>query len=223
MSRHLRSDFNDLASTFADLHLEVVKYLEAGQCLSEKIKNSIFDSDGASGEISGEAPLTENEVRNLLALNRCLIDLRRHLKTVVEDVQPRLESKLADVSDPMADYEIDVKIAYVLRQGDLEFNEDDDNYLTTRYEMIRNINDDEDESEDYAECSLPEDLRAEAHCWYFHDLYDHSYGIERPRLSLRDCLRVAQIFIDVEILQQYRFDVDRGTWSATWFEKQVHR
>ena len=37
------------------------------------------------------------------------------------------------------------------------------------------------------------DFNETPHCWLFHDLYDHSYGLEQPTLSLQDCLRMGRI------------------------------
>jgi hypothetical protein len=54
-------------------------------------------------------------------------------------LEPGLRAKLADPTSRMYDYEIDAEIAYVLRDDDQEAVEDDDNILTHRAEMLKDI------------------------------------------------------------------------------------
>jgi hypothetical protein len=56
----------------------------------------------------------------------------------------------------------------------------------------------------------------------FHDLYDHSYGLDMPSLSLKDCTRVGSIWVDVIIRQQYFLDVASGNWSKSVPAQPAH-
>ena len=58
------------------------------------------------------AALTNAEERQLLALNRQLLNVTRHLRTVVDDINPRLKAKRANPSDLMCDFEIEARIDY---------------------------------------------------------------------------------------------------------------
>ena len=44
-----------------------------------------------------------------------------------------------------------------------------------------------------------------AHCYLFHDLYDHSFGEDEPSLSFADCLRIGSISVDANICKEYLF------------------
>ena len=205
MARELRNAGNDLPSEFAELHEAVAKCKQCVERLSEKL-DAVYEADRTLREHWWDKKtLSDAEVSQLLALNRRLRDIDPLLKSIAKDVEPRLEAKLADPNDPMYDYEIEARLDFILREDDPDYSEDDDNILTTRRESLRHQQ--SREHTDYAESICPENLRAEPHCWRFHDLYDHAYGEDAPSLSFRDCLRVGRVFIDVEVWQQYDFEL----------------
>ena len=156
---------------------------------------------------SADLPLTEPEVVQLRALNRRLVDITRHLGSVAKDVTPRLEAKLADPADPMYDYEIEVRIDYILREDDPEYDDEEDNILATGTESLKNLC---FLDENYYKGIGSDGLKAESQCWLFHDLHDHDYGLESPRVPHRDCLRIGRIYVDVQVWQQYDFDVSEA-------------
>jgi hypothetical protein len=158
--------------------------------------------------------LTEGEIAGLLRLNHRLSDLEHHLTEVALELTPRLEAKLADSNDRMADYEIDATLQFLLREDDVFAL--DENILTVRKERLKDFQahglaDNRDHREpcraDMAQ------LGKDRHCWLFHDLYDHGYGLTAPRVPLRDCLRIGKVWIDVVIQQQYCLNVDTGEWT----------
>lgn len=59
---------------------------------------------------------------------------------------------------------------------------------------------------------FPGRLNETPHCWLFHDLYDHSYGLGQPALSLRDCLRIDRIWVRVAVEHQATLDLETGHW-----------
>lgn len=156
--------------------------------------------------------LSDDEVAGLLRLNRRLSDLERYLQNAAQDLTPRLEAKLADSNDGMADYEIEATLHFVLREDDPEFDDSEDNFLTVRKEDLKRIYrlaDDKDHRD------LPmRQLKGERHCWLFHDLYDHSYGLRAPRVPLCECLRIGTAWVDIVIRQQYWLNIDTGKWIS---------
>ena len=203
MARELRSAGKGLPSEFAEVHSAVVRCQENIQELSAKLEAAYEANETLRDNWWGES-LTDDDIHQLLALNRQLRDIAPFLRSVADDVRPRLESKVADPNDRMYDYEIEAQIDFILREDDPEYDEDDDNILTTRNESLRRQT--EGHRIDYERIG-PDGLRAEPHCWHFHDLYNHDYGEESPSLSFRDCLRIGTILIDVQVWQQYSFDV----------------
>ncbi len=158
-----------------------------------------------------------DQVDPLLLLNRRLAEIEGLLDQVKQDIQPGLLSKLADGGDPMSDFELDAKIHYILKESDPEWDDDSDNILTRRrHGMPYSKGAEKIFSEiDFCEHKPGLDpISAEPHCYLFHDLYDHSYGLAEPRLSFQDCARVGEIWIDVVIRQQYFLNVETGKWAC---------
>jgi hypothetical protein len=177
--------------------------------------------------VLGEERLEEAEVAGLMTLNRRLAGLEQHLRDQALALEPRLRAKLADPTSRMYDYEIDAEIAYVLREDDEEAVDDDDNILTHRDEMLKDMRKTHmlADGEDYRETVRADmaQLDGEPHCWLFHDLYDHSYGFSKPSVPLRDCLRIGKILVDVVIRQQYCLDLATGEWSQPPTEEKERK
>ena len=157
--------------------------------------------------------LNTKETARLLQLNRNLATLQNFLADQANQIKPALLGKKSDPHDPMADFEIETKLTYALREDDEDSCDDSDNCLTIRNENLKIFNNwqKRDDFREYRQGN--EDLNAEPHCWLFHDLYDYSYGLAQPKVPLRDCLRLGEVWVDMIITHQYRFNLDTGEWS----------
>lgn len=207
MERDLHLAGDNLPAELSKLHSALARCQESIKDLSTEF-NAIFETGEALSSYWWEESPTEAEIQQLLLLNRQLRGIDPFLRSVADDVRPRLESKLADPNDPLYDYEIEARIDFILHENDPEYDDNDDNILTTRWDSLKHSwRDAEKDSVDFAESILSEELRKEPHCWRFHDLYDHDYDVDSPRLSFRDCLRVGKVWVDVQIWQQYSFDI----------------
>ena len=182
------------------------------QSLSNQLEVLVIVDSRLLGENSYPANLSEIEVTRLLQLNRRLSELEHFFVSIMQEAELAMKAKVSNAKDPMEDYEIELKIDYVLREDDPEYEEDDDNYLTSRSLVLENLLKEKDEEGkiiDWAESFAPEFLHTEPHCWLFHDLYDHSYGPESPSLSFENCARIGKIFVEVQIRQQYEIDLNK--------------
>ncbi|MFZ4538192.1 hypothetical protein [Propionivibrio sp.] len=204
MTKALQSLGNELPPEFSEIEAAVMTWQESIERLSAEFQ-ALYGADNDLMAYWQDDPLSDAENSQLLALNKRLVDVTRHLRAVAEDVTPRLEAKFADPNDPMSDYEIEALIYFVLSEDDPDFDDDCDNFIATRNEYLKHLPPQEFES--FAESNVPKGLLAEPHCWLFHDLYDHDHGIDSPRISFRDCLRIGKIHVDVQVTQQYDLDV----------------
>lgn len=172
--------------------------------ISSKMCNETLDK---------EQLLTPKDVQGLLQLNRHLAKLEDFLVAQESSLSAILANKEADPNDPMADYEIEAELHYTLREDDPEWSDDSDNFLTQRTESLKGS----------ATCVMSDDFRenrpgmeevnTEPHCWLFHDLYDHRYGLTKPDVPLLDCLRLGKVWVDVVIRQQYWLNLETGEWD----------
>lgn len=212
-AKHLQQAMNELPAELGELHAAVAECLKSSERLQQVTMDTLGSDELAKLAIP-KTELTKTEESQLLALNRHLRNLTRHLRAVVDDVKPRLDAKLANPDDPMHDYEIEARIDYQLRERDPDFAEDDDNYLTSRTESLKSSLFGW-EREVCPLPLLPAGLLVEPHCALFHNIYNESYGVEGPKLSFRDCLRIGSIFVDVQIWQQYELNAQDGTFTKT--------
>ena len=166
------------------------------------------------GGDSQENQLNADEVERLLRLNRHLAKMEIFLNTLATTLTPALADQVADPSDPMDDFEIDAEMHYTLREDDPEWSEDSDNFLTSREEFLKPILCRYSMGDDHRQF-MPnlEAINTEPHCWSFHDLWDHEYGLAKPCVPLRDCLRLGKVWVDVLIRQQYWLNLDTGEWD----------
>jgi hypothetical protein len=155
----------------------------------------------------------------LRKLNESLRSIGQFSVDVSHELLPVLNAKLEDQQDPMVDYEIDARLAFVLREDDSQYSEVDDNFLTERKFPLKGgaplLTDFTTDHCDMRHSSVPI-WPSEPHCYLYHDLYDHSYGLTSPRLPLSECSRLGRVYIDIIVQQQYMFDLATGTLVKNW-------
>lgn len=165
---------------------------------------------------------TAEEIEGLLRFNQCLSTLEKHLQDLGQTQNKRMMEKVATLVDPTDDYEIEVTLHFILREGDWEFDEDEDNFLATRclslkcgayFEMIDDGQDHKDPGRKF-----PGALQEVPHCRLFFDLYTYSHGFNQRKLSLKDCLRIGRIWVDVAVQHQATLNIETGLWEKPIFE-----
>ncbi len=163
-----------------------------------------------------KSEFTTDEINELLRFNDRLAELERYLCDLGANENLHVAARVSDSNDPLNDYEIDATLYFTLREDDPEFDEDDDNFLTKRKMSLKHLDREwglgDGRDHRVSIPHFPGSLNEIAHCWLFHDLYDHSYGLEQPALSLQDCLRVGSIWVDVAVRHQATLAIKSGKW-----------
>ena len=161
-----------------------------------------------------DVPLNPDEVERLLRLNQQLVKVEALIDMLSGSLKPVLANKVADLGDPMQDYEIDVKLDYSLREDDPEWDEDSDNVLSQREQPL--TPDDIYPGRVHLRGLAPADvaaITARPHGWLFRDLTSTDRGLNMPVVPPRECLRLGTVFVDVVIRQQYQLNLDTGEWE----------
>ena len=156
--------------------------------------------------------LSADETKRLQQLNRAMNTFSQFMHQTADSIRPAMKEKLSNAADPMVDFEIEARIDYVLRNDDSEWKDDNDNYLSSRQQCLTDDREDGKLSEDLRYPSTPEAFQSEPLSRLLYDLTNYSFGPESPKLSLRDCLQIGQVFMDIQVWWQYAFDVDSGKW-----------
>lgn len=159
---------------------------------------------------------TAEEISQLLRFNQRLLALEQYLCELSAKECMTLDARVCDPNDPLDDYEIEATLYFTLGEDDPAFDEDEDNFLTQRQVNLKHcprdwgLGDGQDHREPVRH--FPCDLNEVPHCWLFHDLYDHSYGLEQHSIMLQDCLRVDSIWVNVAVCHQATLDIKTGKW-----------
>lgn len=154
------------------------------------------DLSGVEGERVGEFDSVLRKLTNLLE-RECA------------RAQAPLDACLAEPSDPMADFEVDVRIDYLADEHTPGYSEDSDNRLTFRDYPMRRRHSGEP-------CVLSGEWGASgqesSHCWLFHDLTEHYYGLTQPAVPTEKIYAIGQVWADVVVRRQYLLDTRTGNW-----------
>jgi hypothetical protein len=151
--------------------------------------------------------LSQSNREYLLSVNARLRKIQDQVLREAEHIIPQLETRVADVTDPLIDFECEVRVAYHLREDDQEYDENDDNIFIEQDETITHIlkyNDHCYRSKIWNDIQFIEShpLQREDHCWLYHDLYDHH------DLDFKDLLRIGWIWVDIKTIYQYIEDIE---------------
>jgi len=180
----------------------------------EKIKARF--SENRHGQ-EGSERFTDSEVERLMKLNRSLGEIETLVQETAHELWPELVDKIKNPNSPMGDFEFETQIDFMLRDDDPEASDDSDNIMTTRKVFVSQPDRKTIDKEliDFRESGNGEtnQLATEPHCHLFHDLYEHSYGVEQPSVPLRDCLRIGSVWVEVIVRQQYFLDLETGKWN----------
>ncbi len=143
-------------------------------------------------------------------------DISEFMHQTADAIRPVMQAKTADNLDPIYDYEIEAKLDFALRDDDPEYDEDSENYLSSRSETLRFDRNEDYLNDDWRGSLTPEAFLSEPLSWLLHSLTEQSYGPKGPRVQLKNCLRIGKVFLDVQVWYQYVFDLDEGKWIKRW-------
>lgn len=145
-------------------------------------------------------PLSESEISALRRVNDQLRALTVEMKEEALRQVQILEGRVADSTDPVDDFCIDVEVKFILSDDDPEYREDDDNILASRSYLFGRKS-----AELWGDTRWEEqgrDFGVKNHCYLFHELYDHGYGSGQHKIGMRDILRIGDAWVDVVVRNQ---------------------
>ena len=148
--------------------------------------------------------LSKTQKVRLLKLNLRLENLQEKIIKEAVKLDIELSKRVADETDILDDYEIDLKIHFILRKDDENYKEDDDNFVTEINEYLKGISKKsntypwslEDNNNEFRGWKNHPMLN-KYHCWWFHCLYDHN------DLEWEDILKIGEFWSDLKVYYQY--------------------
>lgn len=83
--------------------------------------------------------LTNTQKEELKILNQRLLKLQEKILKEAIKIDEELLKRVEDKNDLLDDYEIEFELIFILKQSDKEFNEDNDNFITTITEYVKKV------------------------------------------------------------------------------------
>lgn len=145
--------------------------------------------------------LTLEDTKQLQVLNTRLKNLETKLFGEAIKLDEALSNRVADKTDILDDYEIEIKLEFYLKE-DTHYDSTKDYLLVTLHEHLKGFSKDklarleENHNEFFGWTNHP--MRDEFHSWWYHCLYDHT------DLEFQDMTKIGAIFGDIKVLYQFQ-------------------
>jgi len=140
----------------------------------------------------------------LVNLNMRLSEIEQQLKKETLAIITTMNKRLKDDADWINDFEIDCTVEFYLREDDPAYSDEDDNILaefTEGVALLRYADHSLLASEENWNATGITDLdnpdQKEHHCWFYHQLYDHT------KISWDDMLMIGDIWVDINLMLQH--------------------
>jgi len=150
--------------------------------------------------------LTREQRETLVQLNLTLARTERNIKKQGQQLQVECQNKIADASNFISDYELDVIITFWLKESDPDFDEERDNIVAVLNESIKhnNFTTHLGGNKNHNEFQYWEwhSMQDEQHCWLYHCLYDHC------DISWIDILRIGQVWVEFDCRLQNCIEIE---------------
>ncbi|MEN6349275.1 MAG: hypothetical protein ABFD08_07770 [Syntrophomonas sp.] len=126
----------------------------------------------------------------------------RHLNSRLVDLQKQLRKQFEWAEESFPGHCKWAKIHFILAENDPDYSEDDDNIIVTFDEDF--VPEDDGRSwNDHPQLTYENGTR-EYHCWFYHQLYDHT------GLVWEDILRIGKIWVQFRV----NFDIDFDIYES---------
>jgi hypothetical protein len=150
--------------------------------------------------------LSPDQRQFLMNLNSKLADIEQGIKKECQVLNAELERKLNDPNDWLEDYEIECNVQFMIKEDDLDYDEDSDNILVELSDHIKHQDwswgmgdgNNHNDMEGWENCPMSN----EQHCSMYHALYDHT------DLGWVNMLRIGSLWIDIEVVYQKSYEID---------------
>lgn len=192
----------------------VFRGIEHLQTLSNKLASNLRRAmeQLESQREAQRVPLSDAEVSKLLRLNRGLATIETFSRAFCGQIKNDIEKQIADLANPLQDFEIDVELQHMLSESDRDYDEGfSDNILAVQNYWQWDA--DVDHNYDWSRMCRYEEMNIEPHCRLFHDLYSHGGHDLYPPTPPEECLRIGTILLDVKVIYQFEMNLETGIWE----------
>ena len=147
--------------------------------------------------------ITDAQKDELRVFNQRLTNLQDKIFKEAVKIDSELRARVEDENDPLDDYEIELYVAFHLKEDDPEFK-DNDYLISSLIERLKDISSDIEHRKYIWDKSINHSDLPKSHymsdifqCWFFHSLSDHNH------IEWLNILRIGTIEYEIEVKYQY--------------------
>ena len=155
--------------------------------------------------------MTREQRLFLVNLNNRLSENEQQLKKEALTIIDTMNERLEDNADWINDYEIECTVYFYLNENDPAYSDEEDNLLAEFTEGVGLLRYADHSllasTDNWNDCSIPDmddPDKNEHHCWFYHQLYDHS------KLSWENMLRIGDIWVDINLMLQHHLKLTQS-------------
>jgi hypothetical protein len=149
--------------------------------------------------------MTREERLCLLYLNKRLFELEKQLKKEALEIIETMKKRVSDENDWISDFEIECTVDFYLREDDPAYSDEEDNFLAEFKEGLcvlkfshKSLLASEENWNDMSILDMDHPDQREHHCWFYHQLYDHT------DLTWEDMIRIGDVWVNIDLTLQHQ-------------------
>jgi hypothetical protein len=149
--------------------------------------------------------MTREQRLILIHLNNRLFEIEKQLRKEALEIINKMDLRVQDEADWINDYEIECSVEFYPKEDDPAYSEDDDDLLAEFSEGLSLLKPPNQSllagEENWNDQHIPDidhPDQDEHHCWFYHQLYDHT------KIEWEDILRIGDIWININLILQHR-------------------
>jgi hypothetical protein len=204
-----------------DTLVDVARGLERVERETHKLKNRIAQLVEAQRQPPASSVVTTDSVTHTYQLgiiDRHLRELQKFLVQQGCTLTAELENEMADSESSLSDFEIETQLHYVLAKDDPQYDEDEDNILSSRDGLLAMKSNAASLESQLAEIDAQNfadstDFAMPQQGWLSHDVMEHDMGIDSPAIGPQGLLRLGTVWVEVITKRQYWLNLRTGEFE----------
>jgi hypothetical protein len=206
-----------LTNTLVDVACSLAHIEQEMQMLKNRV-NQLVDTQRQTPVSSVATTDSVTHTYRLGIIDRQLRELQKFLIQQGQALTIELEAELANPTSSLADFEIETQLHYVLAKDDPQYDEEDDNILTSRTQFRAATSNELPLEDQLLEIDTQNFADSPNHPmpqqgWLSHDVMEHDLGIDSPAIGPRGLLRIGKVWVEVIAKRQYRLNLKTGLFE----------
>ncbi len=206
-----------ITSTLVDVACSLAHMEQEMHKLTNRV-NQLVDAQRQPPAFSAVTTDSVTHIARLSTIDRHLRALQKFLILQGQSLTMSLENELTDPASNVADFEIETHLHYVLAKDDPQYDEEDDNILTSRTQFCAVTSNELPLEKQLSEIDVQNFADSPKHPmpqqgWLSHDVMEHDLGIDSPAIGNQGLLRVGKVWIEIITKRQYSLNLHTGQFE----------